>query len=166
MMQWKKSDLFPNYEISEFGDVRRCEPDKFGNLVGYQMTSCLKAGYRRFALNRDKKQYHVKASRLVAEAFIGPKPFEGACVCHNDGKKENDHFSNLRWDTHAGNMADKAVHGTGRNIPGPAKLVKDQVIEIKKLLSVGYTRRDLATRFDISYHAIRYIDLGKCWKNT
>lgn len=112
LMQWKKSELFPNYEVSEFGDVKRCEPDRFGNLVGHQMTSYPKRGYRRFALYRDKKQHHVKAARLVIEAFVGPKPFEGAEVCHNDGSKGNDHFTNLRWDTHQANMDDRERHGT------------------------------------------------------
>ena len=112
MILWRKSELYPEYEVSETGDVRRCLPSRGGKKVGGLMKPYLKGGYRRFALCRDKKQHHVKAARLVIEAFVGQKPFNGACVCHNDGKKENDHFANLRWDTHQANMDDRGVHGT------------------------------------------------------
>lgn len=164
--QWKVSPTFPSFEISEFGDVRRCKPDKFGNLMGYQLKPYLKRGYRRFAMWHETKQHHIKAARLVIEAFVGLKPFEGAEVCHNDGKKENDHYSNLRWDTHAGNMADKLIHGTNRYGRGRSKLVEEQIIEIRKLLDQGLSRSEVASRYDVGYHGIRYIHAGKTWKDV
>ncbi len=49
--------------------------------------------------------------RLVLEAFVGPCP-PGMVACHYDGNSANNAVSNLRWDTQAGNIADKKRHGT------------------------------------------------------
>ncbi|MFL1463468.1 HNH endonuclease signature motif containing protein [Roseococcus sp. DSY-14] len=40
-----------------------------------------------------------KVARLVAEAFHGPPPFEGAVVMHLDENAANNRASNLRWGT-------------------------------------------------------------------
>lgn len=49
--------------------------------------------------------------QLVLETFVGPAP-EGMEACHNDGNPANNWVSNLRWDTHSGNMMDRRRHGT------------------------------------------------------
>lgn len=49
-------------------------------------------------------------SRLVLMAFIGPAP-EGTEGCHNDGDVSNNHYTNLRWDTHEENCRDIIRHG-------------------------------------------------------
>lgn len=103
MIQWKPIPDFAEYEVSEHGDVRRGErllkPERVaGN------------GRKRFALSRDGRRFVFKAAQLVALAFIGPKPFDGAEACHKDGFIHNNHFSNLRWDTHAGNALDDLAH--------------------------------------------------------
>jgi hypothetical protein len=100
---WKQVPNFPDYEVSENGDVRRgarhLKPERVhGN------------GRKRYSLSREGRVYRFKAAQLVSLAFIGPPPFDGAEVCHNDGFKHNNHYSNLRWDTHAGNSADDLGH--------------------------------------------------------
>jgi hypothetical protein len=40
-----------------------------------------------------------KVARLVAEAFLGPSPFDGAIVLHVDEDSTNNRPSNLRWGT-------------------------------------------------------------------
>lgn len=103
LKQWKPVPGFLEYEVSEHGDVRRgskqLKPERTqGN------------DRKRFRLSVGGRLYTFKAAQLVALAFIGPKPFEGAEVCHNDGFKHNNHWTNLRWDTHAGNSADDLGH--------------------------------------------------------
>lgn len=100
---WKAVPGFAGYEVSEHGDVRKgdrlLKPERVhGN------------GRKRFALSKQGQIFRLKAHFLVALAFIGPKPFDGAEVCHNDGFIHNNHYSNLRWDTHAGNTADEVKH--------------------------------------------------------
>jgi hypothetical protein len=50
--------------------------------------------------------------RLVALAFLGPDPFEGAQVCHNDGDRTNPRLDNLRWGSQSDNQRDAVRHGT------------------------------------------------------
>lgn len=98
-MIWKTVPEFGEYEVSEHGNVRHglkyLKPERVkGN------------GRKRFTLSKEGRLYRMHASHLVALTFIGPKPFDGAEVCHNDSFFHNNHYSNLRWDTHAGNMVD------------------------------------------------------------
>lgn len=51
----------------------------------------------------------VKVHRLIALAWHGPPPFEGAEVLHNDGTTDN-HAENLRWGTTAENAQDREDH--------------------------------------------------------
>lgn len=53
----------------------------------------------------------VSVHSLVAETFIGPRP-DGLQVCHNDGDKNNNTPSNLRYDTASANVRDCVRHGT------------------------------------------------------
>jgi hypothetical protein len=45
----------------------------------------------------------------VLEAFVGPRP-EGMEACHNNGNPAANRLENLRWDTHAGTVADVHLH--------------------------------------------------------
>ena len=54
-------------------------------------------------------------SHLVAEAFLGERQ-QGMVVCHNNGNPADNRLGNLRYDTMAGNMHDKKLHGTDHNV--------------------------------------------------
>lgn len=102
-MIWKEIPGFPDYEVSENGDVRHgakyLKPERVhGN------------GRKRFGLSREGRVFRFKAHQLVALAFIGPKPFKRAEVCHKDGFLHNNHYSNLRWGTSKSNVADTHKH--------------------------------------------------------
>lgn len=75
---------------------------------------------------------NVAVHRMVLFAFVGPAP-AGCEACHNDGDATNNQPSNLRWDTHAANNADRKRHG--RYALGEhhhaAKLTTDQVLAIR-----------------------------------
>lgn len=45
-----------------------------------------------------------KVHRLVAEAFHGPQPFDGAVVMHIDENAANNRADNLRWGTQKENL--------------------------------------------------------------
>ena len=53
----------------------------------------------------------IKRSYLVAYAFIGIRP-DGMELCHIDDIQSNDAPSNLKWDTHTGNVQDSILNGT------------------------------------------------------
>lgn len=100
---WKTVPNFHEYEVSEYGEARKGDYLLKPELVHG-------SGRKRYSLTKNGRTYRFKAHQLVALAFIGPKPFEGAEVCHADGFEHNNHYSNLRWDSRAGNVADYVRH--------------------------------------------------------
>ena len=62
-------------------------------------------GYQRVSVVVAGRSCTRAVHQLIAEAFHGPRP-EGMEVCHNDGDPANNTPDNLRWDTHANNMAE------------------------------------------------------------
>jgi len=103
---------------------------------------------------------------LVAAAFLGKKAV-GRSVCHNDGNPYNNMSSNLRYDTHAANMADSVRHGTsGRGVEnGMNVLTEAKAREIKNELK-GRVRGDIARvarAYDINYSTVRAIANGINW---
>ncbi len=72
-----------------------------------------KNGYWIFRAKRtDGTRVCTMLSIAMLLAFKGPPPDKGMCACHGDGNKNNNAIDNLRWDTRAGNEADKVAHGT------------------------------------------------------
>lgn len=102
IMLWKPVPGFHDYEVSEYGDLRR-------NGIDLKPFRLPKSGRKVFCLSKGGIQKRMHAAHVVILAFVGPKPFEGAFVCHNDGFEHNNHYSNLRWDSHQGNVADKRM---------------------------------------------------------
>lgn len=102
-LAWKDVPGFPGYEVSEFGALRRggklLKPDPQAG-----------SGRKRYKLTKDGKSCTKHAAHLVLLAFVGPKPFDDAEACHNDGFEHNNHYSNLRWGSHASNMNDVTMH--------------------------------------------------------
>lgn len=168
MTEWRICPNFPDYEVSERGDVRRLTPAK-GAVVGKVMTPYVREdGYCMFILRRDEKSFHKKAHQLVAEAFIGPKPFDGAEVCHIDGSRCNDHYSNLRWGTSADNKADMVLHGTRRvgSRHHNAKFTEADIAEMFRLRREGMLQREIGERFGMRQADVSRILTGKRWKHA
>ncbi|MGG5819613.1 HNH endonuclease signature motif containing protein [Falsiroseomonas sp. HW251] len=74
----------------------------------------------RFVTTVDERTW--KVARLVAEAFHGPSPFEGAVVMHLDENAANNRASNLRWGTQKENLnapgfVDYCRNRTGQDSP-------------------------------------------------
>ena len=89
-------------------------------------------------------------------------------MCHNDGNPANNHYTNLRWDTPAGNQADRVKHGTHtrgeRN--GQCKVTPPQVIEIRRLYATGeYSFVKLGKIFDIGPTQVGRIVNREKWKH-
>lgn len=109
------------YEVSEYGSVRSLPRV---TRIGHGKTRVLSG--RVIKTYRLKRSGHIAINLvpregvrqirktfvhlLVLEAFVGPRP-EGLYGCHNDGDPDNNHVSNLRWDTPSSNMHDRVRHG-------------------------------------------------------
>lgn len=102
------------YEVSDEGQVRSLDRVTRGRLFRGQVLSPAPnpAGYLTVALLRiDGGSITQRVHRLVAEAFLGPRP-AGMHTCHNDGDQKNNAAANLRYDTQSSNELDKVRHGT------------------------------------------------------
>jgi hypothetical protein len=107
--------------------------------------------------------------RLVLEAFVGPAP-DGMEGCHNDGNPENNNLLNLRWDTHASNMADQLAHGT-KSAPPVARgeahpmtsLTSEDVRAIRAPAARHGLHMALARRYGVSNQTIRRIRERTVW---
>ena len=123
---WKAIPNYPDYEVSSKGRVR----NKKGRLLSPYFAS---GRYLAISLSRDKLSKKRYIHSLVLEAFSGPCPNGMECA-HNNGQKQDNRISNLRYDTHVGNCADRMKHGSapkGESHPN-SKLKAGDVIAIRK----------------------------------
>jgi len=98
------------YCVSDDGRIFSCVR-RGGSLRNHwvQMNPTINTdGYAQVILgNRTKWRLH----RLILSTFTRP-PLSHECCCHANGKPSDNRLSNLRWDTHTGNMKDRIAHGT------------------------------------------------------
>ena len=88
-MSWVTITDFPNYEVSDAGEVRNV-------ITGNVLKGRLSNGYHYVLLCPGKK--NMKISRLVAMHFI-ENPENKPIVDHIDRDRTNNHVNNLRWAT-------------------------------------------------------------------
>lgn len=133
-MEWRVCERFPNYEVSEFGDVRTCVLTST-NPVGFRPKPFIgTGGYVTYALREGGGEFRtVPAYRLVAEAFLGPCPREDFEVAHRSGSKISAYRKDLRWVPFWVNYEDRKTHHSSAGIHnGRAKLTVAQVREIRR----------------------------------
>lgn len=153
-LQWKSIPTYPNYEVSNLGQVRN---KTTGNLLSLA-TKKGRHPYQRAHLCQDGKARYILVHRLVLEAFVGPCPKGQQCL-HLDSNPRNNRLDNLKWGTPVENHS--TINRSGeRN--GRAKLTADDVIFIRE-----YTGklRDLVTMFNVSYKYITNIRSNITWKH-
>lgn len=98
---WKKIKGFENYYVSSFGRIK--SKQKYHG-TNYRILNPSKDhyGYLVLFLMKDKKRYHKKVHRLVADAFI-PNPENKPQIDHINTIKNDNRVENLRWVDARGN---------------------------------------------------------------
>lgn len=88
MKEWREIDGFPNYMVSNTGEI----PHKLSN------------GYLGINLyDNDKKSCYLLIHRLVAQAFL-PNPNGCRIINHKDENRSNNSVNNLEWCSHKYNL--------------------------------------------------------------
>lgn len=78
---------FPDYEALNDGNIRN---RKTGRIMKTQSNR----GYKELTLRKDKKQYNVRAARIVADSFYDDD-HSGLDICYRDGDRQNTAPDNL-----------------------------------------------------------------------
>ncbi len=144
------------YSISSIGRVRR-DLEIYGRCVsGKILKQSIVSQYYIVGLSKlgVKKMKYIHI--LVAEAFIGERPFRYE-VNHKDGNKLNCHYKNLEYLTQSENT--KHAYKLGLIPMGAsharAKLTQNNIDEIKRLSGPRIrNKRILAKRFNVDIATI------------
>lgn len=94
---WKLIEDYPNYEVSNLGNVRN-------RVTGKIKKPSLSVGYHQVMLYKNNQYKFFKVHRLVANAFI-PNPKNKRTVNHINGIKTDNYVSNLEWATDSENIS-------------------------------------------------------------
>lgn len=148
--EWRKHPVY-NYEVSSEGDVRHAETGRVRKLHPDR------DGYMRFnaKLPGRKAVVPLKVAVLVCETFHGPRPFGDAMVLHGPLGKSSDAASNLRWGTHSQNMLDRRRDGTSSL--GIKKMTTEKRVDIRRMITEGYSQICVARIFGVSPSTVRYV---------
>jgi len=130
MEEYKEILEFPNYQISNFGNVINIKKNK-------QMHPYLKkSGYVVIRLSNKGQAVECKIHRLVAIAFI-TNPDNLPFVNHKDENKSNNHYTNLEWcnSTYNNNYGTRSER-QAKKIQKPVKQYSINNVFIKKYSSI------------------------------
>jgi hypothetical protein len=107
--RWRVIADFPNYEVSDYGKVRRT----WKSHASPKATSLNRFGYEVVHLSNNGINKHRAIHRLVATAFVD-NPNKLLEVNHIDGNKANNRADNLEWVSRSENMKHAYSIGNGR----------------------------------------------------
>jgi hypothetical protein len=106
---------------------------------------------------------------MVAIAFLGPPPFEGALVCHKNDCKTDNIAANLEWGTNKSNALTRETIGnsTRGEKNGMAQLNAEKVRYIRSCYAAGnVTQRQLAEEVGVKVGAIGCVLRRATWKHV
>jgi hypothetical protein len=173
--EWRPVAGLPAYEVSDHGRVRR-RTGKGRWPAGHVLQPAqAHSGHLYVILTRDAghpKKHFVH--RLIAAAFVGPAPFEGAMVLHHDDNPTHNRPSNLYWGNRTQNVRDARLN---RERPGEvsqpgarrgeanssAKLSQTDVSQIRRYLDLGLCGSCIARIYGVKKETIYSIAKGRTW---
>lgn len=166
METWKRAIDFPEYEVSDFGNVRRVTAAK-GTYGGKILKPYNSNGYLKVCLISGEKKRKVSVHRLVLETFAG-KPDGKLDCCHGNGIRADNRLSNLRWATRSENMLDAKKHGTSAigEKNGHAILTKADVLEIRNRRASGERISEITKDYNVTRGAISDICRRVNWRHV
>ncbi len=159
-MEWKRAANYPDYFVSDHGDVKKSD----GSVCKQHKSP---KGYARvYIKNGGAGSSTVYVHRLVASTFI-PNPENLPQVNHKNGKKDDNRVENIEWVTASDNVRHsycvlgRQSGATGKSFPRKAKLLP---IEVKIIRQTDISNAELARYFGITDSSVCHIRKGHSYK--
>jgi hypothetical protein len=162
MAEWRTIPTFPNYEVSDDGQVRRGSPGHRTKIGFVLKQKPNREGYPALRLRRkgSRQAHNVTVHSLMLLVFEGPAL--GRVARHLDGDPCGNRLSNLKYGTQVENAEDRERHGRGtkgeRN--GFATLSDAQALEI---IASGAPTKVLAARYGVNRRTVWQVRKGVRW---
>lgn len=165
---WRVIPCCTNYEISNFGRVKRIIKTSNRSYVGFILKSALSIwGYVTVGLRNEGRCKTYSVHSLVMLSFVGTRP-TGLQINHKDGDKTNNKLSNLEYCT----VKENFEHAVKNNLTvkgernGRSKLSKFDVIELRRDYFLKKLKPSvLCERYAISASYLRKCITGKTWSH-
>ena len=106
MEEWKVLVNYPNYSVSNFGNIKNNKKDKLLS------PSIHKSGYLTVQLFKNGIRKSLTLHRIIAEGFLGD--FESKYIDHIDRNKLNNKIDNLRAVTPAISALNRGIWGKSK----------------------------------------------------
>lgn len=151
------------YAVSDAGGVMSMDYKGSGLPGLLKAGSC--RGYATVEIGHGKR-YTVH--RLVAAAFLGARP-AGMQINHKNGIKSDNRLENLEYCTQSENMKHAFATGLQSNQGerhSQAKLTEDKVMQIRKLLGLGFKQTEIAELMGVTQPAISLVKTGNRWTHV
>lgn len=168
------------YSVSSFGRVRREAVPGSTHPTQHLLKPGLTRGYRSVRLIKGGRVKFWTVHKLVALAFVGPRP-DSYVVNHKDGDKLNNRPENLEYCTNDDNMrhasetglmSSGARHGLLTKIATLrgerhhlAKVTEAQVLDIRHKHAQGQSFHSLSREYRISRPAVKAIVNRQSWSH-
>ena len=172
-IEYREISGFPGYRVGNDGTVWSCWMPRKRWLTDTwirKSVSTTSRGYFRVTLAKDGVKSAHMVHRIVAVAFFGDRGHDGLEVCHGpDVTKTNNCTVNLRWDTHAENMAEAKVGGLLPIGSQCKKATTDEatVTSMRAMRkSSGLLVREIAELHGVSFKAADAAIRGDTWKHV
>lgn len=158
--KWLRLDWVP-VEVSSAGGIKIRGRLRIGSLYNN--------GYRYIRITVDGKPHCLGVHRLVCEAFHGKPPTPKHDCAHNNGIRDDNRASNLRWATRKENLGDTEKHGTrmygSKN--HRTKLAQQSVVAMRKEYAAGgIPLRVIAEKYGVDPAHVWGIVNRRCWKHV
>lgn len=113
------------------------------------------------------KKYCLRINRLVLRMF-DREPLPGEEASHLNGNPQDNHITNLQWQTGSQNCRMKAQHGTlvrGEDVK-TSVLTEEVVREMRQLYADGVIKAHIAKRFGTHPTQVDRVVTRKTWAHV
>ncbi len=152
----------PGYSIHANGEIWSLKPWRgqskrrlipHPNMYGYmRVKAVLKNGSRKTLF----------VAKLVAEAFMPPRPSPSHVLRHLDGNKARNGIGNLAWGTPKQNSADRERHGrTARGEHNGASALTPELA--RTIREAAGSLRQIASQFGVDQRTVGRIKRREVW---